>query len=325
MSRGLDLSVVIPLFNEEANVEPVVAELLAVLDLAGAAASEVLLVDDGSTDGTLARASDCAQRDPRVKVIKLRRNYGQTAALAAGITVAGGRILVTMDGDQQNDPADIPRLLVQLEGGYDVVVGWRRARKDTWLTRRLPSSAANWLIRLITGIPIHDNGCTLKAFRAHVIREIPLYAEMHRFIPAMASVAGAHVGEVEVNHRPRRRGVSKYGLARTYRVLLDLITVQLISGFVFQPLLWFAILALPIGMLGIVLLVLEGVDIALLSGSLSLPIAGAGVLFLSCSMILIMSGVLAELTRHLGDVRQEHFAAVTASTERPTQAGSRVA
>ena len=205
----------------------------------------MLLVDDGSTDGTLARASGCAQRDPRVKAIKLRRNYGQTAAMAAGIAVAGGRILVTMDGDQQNDPADIPRLLAQLDGGYDLVVGWRRARKDPGLRGVCPPSVANRLIGLITGIPIHDNGCTLKAFRAHVIREIPLYAEMHRFIPAMALSPALSIGEVEVNHRPRRRGVSKYGLARTYRVLLDLVTVQLIPGFVFQPLLWFAILAAP--------------------------------------------------------------------------------
>jgi glycosyltransferase involved in cell wall biosynthesis len=319
MNRGLDLSVVIPLFNEEANVEPVVAELLTALE--AGLACEVLLVDDGSSDGTLARASDCARRDSRIRVLKLRRNYGQTAAMAAGIAHSRGRILVTMDGDQQNDPADIPRLLAQLDRGYDVVVGWRRARRDHWLTRRVPSMAANRLIGLITGIPIHDNGCTLKAFRAAVIREIPLYAEMHRFIPAMASVTGARIGEIEVNHRPRRRGVSKYGLARTYRVLLDLVTVHLISGFAVRPLLWFALLALPMSGLGFGLLVLQAIDISLYDRSLSLPIAGSGVLFLSCALILVMSGVLAELAYRLGDARAERLARITVSADRCVAAG----
>jgi len=311
MTQPPELSVVIPLFNEEANVGPVVAELVAALD-SHRPDFEILLVDDGSKDGTLRAADSCARRDQRIKLVRLRRNYGQTAAMAAGIAISTGRVLVTMDGDQQNDPADIETLLTRLDGGCDVVVGWRRARKDPWLTRRVPSIVANGLISMITGIRIHDNGCTLKAFRGSLIRKIPLYSEMHRFIPAMASIAGARIGEVEVKHRPRRRGVSKYGLGRTYRVLLDIMSVQLISRFASRPSFWFGLLAVPFALAGLTMLSAQLLAVVLTGTSLSLPIAGSATLFVSLAIILVMSGILAELTYGLGEVRDEQFAMVTA-------------
>ncbi len=240
--ESLDLSVVVPLYNEEDNVGPLYAALAAVLrDLPLRA--ELVLVDDGSTDATFARARRLP-RDPRlpVRIVRFRRNCGQTAAMAAGIRLARGRVIVTMDGDLQNDPRDIPRLLAKLEEGYDLVVGWRRDRKDHW-SRVLPSRVANRLIGWVTGVPIRDNGCSLKAYRADLIRRIPLYAEMHRFIPAMASLAAPRIAEIEVRHHPRRFGRSKYGFSRIYKVLLDLLAIRAILDFARRPVLWLAGLA----------------------------------------------------------------------------------
>jgi glycosyltransferase involved in cell wall biosynthesis len=232
-----DLSIIVPLYNEEDNVRPLfeaIAEALAPLPLT----AELLLVDDGSQDATFARALELPRDgNPKLRLIKLRRNYGQTAAMAAGIEHARGRILVTMDGDLQNDPRDIPRFLAEIDKGYDLVVGWRKARKDHW-SRVLPSKVANRLIGWITGVPIKDNGCSLKAYRAELIKEIPLYAEMHRFIPAMASLAGARIAEIEVRHHPRRFGRSKYGFSRIYKVLVDLVVIATILDFTRRPMRW---------------------------------------------------------------------------------------
>ena len=232
-----DLSIIVPLYNEEDNVRPLfeaIAEALAPLPLT----AELLLVDDGSQDATFARALELPRDGkPKLRLIKLRRNYGQTAAMAAGIEHARGRILVTMDGDLQNDPRDIPRFLAEIDKGYDLVVGWRKARKDHW-SRVLPSKVANRLIGWITGVPIKDNGCSLKAYRAELIKEIPLYAEMHRFIPAMASLAGARIAEIEVRHHPRRFGRSKYGFSRIYKVLVDLVVIATILDFTRRPMRW---------------------------------------------------------------------------------------
>ena len=219
-----DVSVVIPLRDEELNVVPLHEELTAVLNGLGAA-YEIIMVDDGSEDGTFERLVDVQSKDPAVRVIRFRRNFGQTAAFAAGFARARGRIIVTSDGDLQNDPADIPRMLALAEA-HDVVVGWRRNRKDSFLTRHLPSMVANWLIGLVSGIRLHDNGCSLKVFRAEVVKPLKLRHGMHRYLPALASQLGPRVTEVVVNHRPRRHGASKYGLSRAFRVVGDLISLK---------------------------------------------------------------------------------------------------
>src|SRR3984957_717630 len=272
---------------------------------------EMVFVDDGSKDSTLARALELARQDPRVSVVKFRRNYGQTAAMAAGIEYATGEILVTMDGDLQNDPADIGLFLAKMAEGYDLVVGWRHKRQDKLISRKIPSMIANRLIGRVTGVRITDNGCSLKAFRASVIKKIPLYSEMHRFIPAMASIAGPRIAEIKVRHHARQFGTSKYGLSRVYKVLLDLMVIKTVSSFTSRPLLWFSLLCLPLTLLG--LAALAGGLLAALpeNGRLSLPLTGAGIVFLTGTVTLIASGTLGELIYKLGDVRPEHFARLT--------------
>ncbi len=220
---SLELSVVIPLRDEEANVAPLHAELTGVLERLGLP-YEVILVEDGSTDRTFERLREIQARDPRVRVIRFTRNFGQTAAFAAGFAAARGRLVVTADGDLQNDPADIPRLL-DLARTYDVVCGWRKNRQDALLTRHVPSVVANWLIGLVSGVRLHDNGCSLKVFRAEVVKPLKLRPGMHRYLPAIAGQLG-RVTEVVVNHRARRFGRSKYGLSRTFGVLADLLHLR---------------------------------------------------------------------------------------------------
>jgi glycosyltransferase involved in cell wall biosynthesis len=228
------LSVVIPVFEEEDSVGELHRRLSDALKDVGS--YEVIYVDDGSRDQSFARLCAVAATDPRVQVLQLRRNFGQTAALQAGIERSRGDVLVFMDADLQNDPADIPRLLAKLEEGYDVVSGWRQDRHDAWFTRRLPSRLANLLISRVTGVSLRDYGCTLKAYRREVIQGVRLYGEMHRFIPALVSWSGATVAEIPVRHEPRRFGRSKYGLSRTLRVLLDLITVKFLGSYSTKPL-----------------------------------------------------------------------------------------
>jgi hypothetical protein len=224
------VSVVIPLYDEEENVAPLVRELGGVLDGLGSAA-EIVVVDDGSTDRSFARLLALQREEPRLRVVRLARNYGQTPAMAAGIAEARGAVLVTMDADRQNDPRDIPKLLDALGDDVDVVHGWRVDRQDAWWSRRLPSMIANRLISWVTGTYLHDYGCTLRVMRASIAKELPLYGELHRFIPALAADLGAKVIELPVNHRARTAGRSKYGIGRTTRVLLDLLTVKFLSGF----------------------------------------------------------------------------------------------
>ena len=282
--RGLDLTVVIPLYNEEENIDPAVEELLAVLDTMPQSA-EVILVDDGSRDRTGDRALAWHHRDPRVRVIQFRRNFGQTAAISAGFRYARGRAVVPMDGDQQNDPRDLPRLLATMAEGYDVVSGWRRDRDDPLLTRRLPSMLANRLISQITRTPLHDHGCTLKAYHADLVRQLHLYGELHRFIPALAGLVGARVAEIPVHHRPRTRGTSKYGMARSVRVVLDLLTVRFLLRYLARPMQFF-------GLLGLVSLLVGGAALtALVAYKL---IAGAGIAdrpLLVLSVLLVILGV----------------------------------
>jgi len=228
------ISVVIPVYNERGNLSPLYERLCEALD--GLRKSwEVIFVDDGSTDGSPEVLKEIASKDRRVKLVLLRRNFGQTAAIAAGLEHASGRVIVTMDADLQNDPADIPRLLEKLEEGYDVVSGWRRHRQEPLLTRRFPSMVANRLISFLTGVRLHDYGCTLKAYRREVMENVRLYGEMHRFIPAYASWVGAKITEIEVKDHPRRYGSSKYGLSRTFSVILDLITLIFLQRYSTKP------------------------------------------------------------------------------------------
>ena len=229
----LDLSIVVPVHDEEDNVGPLYESLTTALRELGRT-YEIIVVDDGSRDDTYQRLLPFAEADESFKLIKLRRNFGQTAAMAAGFDRAVGEIVIPMDGDLQNDPTDIPRLLAKLEEGYDVVSGWRKDRQDN-AVRRLPSRAANWLIGRVTGVRLHDYGCTLKAYRADVIEETRLYGEMHRFLPALAAQTGARIAELPVQHHPRVSGRSKYGLRRTFKVLLDLLTVKFLSVWSTKP------------------------------------------------------------------------------------------
>jgi glycosyltransferase involved in cell wall biosynthesis len=323
---GPKLSVIVPLYNEQESVRPLYAAIVQALSDLGCR-YEMVFVDDGSRDQTVAIATALAREDGRLRVVKFRRNYGQTAAMAAGIEHARGEILVTMDGDLQNDPADIRLLLEQIDAGFDLVVGWRHNRQDKLVSRKIPSRIANWLIGKVTGIPIRDNGCSLKAFRAELIKRIPLYSEMHRFIPAMASIAGPRVAQIRVRHHARRYGESKYGLSRIYKVLLDLMVIKTIATFASRPLRWFALLSMPLFALAFLAFGQTAVDLVFQGYSaISLPIAGSGVIFLSSAMILLCSGALAELIYARGDVRDREFLRLTqtilAGTRNPRANGA---
>ena len=232
------ISVIIPVCNERDNLEPLLARLSHTLDSIGGN-YEIVFVDDGSTDGSGAYLQARAQENPRIKLIEFRRNFGQTAAMAAGFDFAQGQIIIALDADLQNDPADIPSILMKLDEGFDVVSCWRRDRKDPWLDRKLPSQLANLLISHISGVRLHDYGCTLKGYRREVLQHVRLYGEMHRFIPIYASWAGARVTEIPVRHHPRLRGKSKYGLSRSFKVILDLITLKLLGSYSTKPMYFF--------------------------------------------------------------------------------------
>src|SRR6266516_900475 len=230
-----EVSVFLPVFNEEPNLRPLHAKLMAALASLHRT-TEIIYVDDGSTDDSLKSLREIAQADPRVHVVALRRNYGQTAAMAAGIDAARGQVLIPMDADMQNDPADIVRLLEKIDEGYDVVSGWRKNRQDKLVTRKIPSMLANRIISWIGGVPLHDYGCSLKAYRRESLADVHLYGEMHRFIPIYASWAGARVAEIPVEHHARTMGQSKYGLSRTIKVVFDLMTIKFMASYQTKPL-----------------------------------------------------------------------------------------
>jgi glycosyltransferase involved in cell wall biosynthesis len=230
----MDLSVIIPIKDEQDNVRPLHERLRRALDPLGLA-YEILFIDDGSSDGSFAALDELARRDARVKVVRLRRNFGQTAALRAGIDWSSGNVLVTMDGDLQNDPADIPALLEQLHRGYDAALGLRANRQDNFLIRKLPSNIANWIIRKVTGVQTKDLGCTLRALRRDLAEALPLYGEMHRFVPVLAQQYGARITQIPVRHHARTAGKTKYNLTRTVRVMLDLITVKFLHSYLTRP------------------------------------------------------------------------------------------
>jgi glycosyltransferase involved in cell wall biosynthesis len=290
-----EISVVVPVYNESPNIPELCRELTTTLERWGGS-FEILIIDDGSTDHSFEDLVRCQARDPRLRVIRFRRNFGQTAAFAAGFAYARGRVIVTSDGDLQNDPADIPALVAKLAEGYDIVCGWRKERKDPWLSRRLPSMLANWLISAATGVKLHDYGCSLKAFRAEVVKPLRLYGEMHRFLPAIASEMGVSIAEVVVNHRVRRHGHSKYGIGRTVRVVLDLLTVKFLLSYSTRPSQFFGLVGIAMVLLGF------GVSAWLaylrLFGNESIanrPLLLFGILLLFTGVQLVTLGLLAEM------------------------------
>ena len=243
MPSTLQLSIVVPIFNEVQSL-PILYKQIAAAVVPLKLTWELILVDDFSTDGSLEALLELRRDDPHLRIVRFSRNYGQTAGLAAGFDVSRGEVVITMDGDLQNDPADIPAMLDKLNEGFDVVAGWRKSRQDGFVLRRLPSICANRLIAFVTGVMIHDTGCTLKAFRRDVVKRLPIYAEQHRFLPVMSAGSGARVTELVVNHRPRVYGESKYGIGRAWRVLLDLMAIKLIVQFSQRPLRYFGVLSL---------------------------------------------------------------------------------
>ena len=313
-----EISIIVPFFNEEESVEPLCHAIRVALDNSNSG-YEILLVDDGSTDGTFRVATELAEKDARIKVIKFRKNYGQTPAMSAGIDMALGSVLITMDGDLQNDPADIPLLLGKIEEGYDIVVGWRYNRQDKLITRKIPSKIANWLIGKVTGVPIKDNGCSLKAYRPEVIKKIPLYSEMHRFIPAMASISGARIAEVKVHHKARQFGVSKYGLSRTFKVLIDLLTIKTIISFASRPFYWFALLSAPFMLASFLTLGASVIEVMSYSSGFSVVIAGCGVLFGAVTIFLLGTGLLGELVYLSEGLQLEHLYKDTAIFKAPNR------
>lgn len=289
------LSVVVPVYNEVENLRGLHDEIRAALSGLDRG-FEVIYVDDGSRDGSRALLAEIQAGDPHVVVVELRRNFGQTAAMAAGFDHARGDVIATLDADRQNDPADIPAMLRVLDDGCDLVAGWRHERQDAWLTRRLPSRLANALIGWSTGVRLHDYGCTLKLLRREVVQGMRLYGEMHRFIPALAADVGAEIREVRVHHRPRVAGTSKYGLSRTFRVVLDLITVKFLSTWSTRPIQIFGGIGMLFGSAGIGIVGVMGLQKILFGVQLAnRPIVWLGILLTLMGLQFITTGLLGEL------------------------------
>jgi len=288
------VSVVAPLLDEQDNIRPLYDQITQ--SLAGKYSYEIIFVDDGSTDDSFKILAEIQKADDAVHVIRFRRNFGQTPALSAGFAHARGEIIVALDADLQNDPADIPKMIEKLNEGYDVVSGWRKKRHDKLVTRLIPSRMANWLISRITGVKLHDYGCTLKAYRKEVLDETNLYGEMHRFIPAHASWSGARIAEIVVNHRPRVAGEAKYGLARTWKVLLDLITVKFLGSYSTKPIYIFGGLGLlsTLGAIAFGLIVLYQKIVNNFSMNRNPLLTLTAVLMISTIQFILM-GLLAEL------------------------------
>jgi glycosyltransferase involved in cell wall biosynthesis len=316
--NGLDLSIVIPLFDEEATLDELYRRLSAVLRGLGLG-YEIVFVDDGSRDGTYLTASAIGATDPAIVLVKLARNYGQTAALAAGFDRARGRVIVAMDGDLQHAPEDLPRLLAKLHEGYDIVSGWRERRLDNYWTRRLPSRVANWLMAKLSGVPLHDFGTTFKAYRASVIKRVSLFGDLHRFIPALASSYGARIAEVPITNIERPQNKSHYGLSRTWHVMADLITVRFLLRYATRPLhlfgpIGFASFAIGVGCAAYVTLtkIVTGAPVFIAHG----PLLLLSVVLIQAGVLLVGLGVLAEiLTRIYFDGRKRRIYTVEHVTE----------
>ena len=290
-----DLSVIIPIFNEAPNIDPLYREITEALTAWGRP-YEVIFIDDGSRDDSFEKLRAVQAGDPRVRVIQFRRNFGQTAAFAAGFAHARGRYIATSDGDLQNDPRDLPSMVDKIDQGVDIVCGWRKHRKDPWLNRRLPSQLANRLISWATGVKLHDYGCSLKVFRAEVVKPLRLYGEMHRFLPALASEMGVTIVEQPVNHRARMHGTSKYGISRTIRVLLDLMTVKFLLSYSTKPLQIFGLVGIVLGSFGgLVLVYMTWVKYWQMEGIAERPLLLLGILLVFMGMQFLTIGLLAEM------------------------------
>ena len=290
-----EISVFLPVYNEEPNLRPLHAKMDQALEKLGRSA-EIIYVDDGSSDGSLKVLRDLAELDDRVRVVALRRNYGQTAAMSAGIDAARGNVLIPMDADLQNDPADIVRLLDKLDEGYEVVSGWRKNRQDKWITRKIPSMIANKLISWIGGVPLHDYGCSLKAYRREALKDVRLYGEMHRFIPIYASWAGARVSEIPVEHHPRTMGKSKYGLSRTLKVVFDLMTIKFMASYQTKPIYVFG----SFGMLAFLISFLAGIYAIFLklfhrADFVQTPLPILAIVMFAVGVQFLLMGLLAEM------------------------------
>ncbi len=296
-NASIDISVVVPVFNEQENLRQLYKEIIGTMNGRLASSSyEIVFVDDGSGDESFDVLKELAATDKRVRVIRFRRNFGQTAALSAGFEHSRGEIIIPMDADLQNDPADIPMLIDKLNEGYDIVSGWRKKRQDKALSRRLPSQIANYIIRRVTFVDIHDFGCTLKAYKREVLQETRLYGEMHRFIPAVAQWSGAKVTELEVNHRPRVAGVAKYGLSRTYKVVLDLITVKFLGSYSTKPLYIFGRWGFLVGLVSMLLFAVVLYQKFYHNFSMNRnPLLVIAAMMFTASIQFIMMGLLAEL------------------------------
>jgi glycosyltransferase involved in cell wall biosynthesis len=289
------MSVVVPVLNEEESL-PILHQRLTEALAANGYSYEIIIVDDGSTDRSFEIMRELQVHDPHLRVVRFRRNYGQTAAFSAGFDRAQGDVVITIDADLQNDPADIPTLMAKIDEGYDVVSGWRVDRQDRFLDRRLPSIVANNMIRWATGVDIHDNGCSLKAYRREVLQDVRLYGEMHRFLPALAYAAGARVAEIPVQHHPRRYGKAKYGLSRTLKVFLDIIAVRFLMSYSTRPIHIFGLLGLLCFAGGAaILLYLAIVRLFLLQPIANRPVMLLGILLTMLGVQLVTTGLLAEL------------------------------
>ena len=294
-TRAFDVSFVIPVFNEEENIPGLYRELTAAAEKLGRS-YEVIFIDDGSSDGSYPALRRLQASDPRIKVIRFRRNFGQTAALSAGFDRARGEIIVTLDADLQNDPADTALLLAKMDEGYDIVSGWRIKRKDKLVSKKLPSKIANWIISRVTGVKLHDYGCTLKAYRREIVKHIQLYGEMHRFIPAIASTMGVSIAEIPVNHRPRIHGKSKYNLSKSIRVFLDLLTVKFLLSYSTRPLQIFGLFGLVAGITGgIIGLALSYQRLVLKVGIGNRPLLLLAVILIVIGFQFVTMGLLGEI------------------------------
>ncbi|MGM0365720.1 MAG: glycosyltransferase family 2 protein [Actinomycetota bacterium] len=290
-----EISVIVPIYNEEKNIKALSSRLKETLEGTGLS-YEVLLIDDGSRDSSWEEMVKIHQQDNRFRAIKLRRNFGQTAAMSAGFDYCRGEIAVTLDADLQNEPEDIPKLIEEINKGYDVVSGWRKNRKENYITRRFPSRMANWLISFLTGVRLHDFGCTLKAYKKDVIKNTKLYGEMHRYIPALASWMGINVSEVIVSHNPRKHGKSKYGLNRIFKVFLDIITLKFLLSFSTKPIQIFGLFGIIVGTLGGILtliLIIQRIFFLISLGNRPLFILAIFLVFIGIQFITF--GLLAEL------------------------------
>lgn len=295
---SIALSIVIPIYNEEENIDRLYKEIISAVDPLNIM-YEIIFIDDGSTDDSfenLKRIKKAGDRETetsaRIRIIRFSQNYGQTLAMQSGFEHARGEVIVSMDGDLQNDPADIPALIEVLQKGYDVVCGWRKNRKDKTISRIIPSKVANWMIGKVTGVPIHDNGCSLKAFRSSVVKSINLYSDMHRFIPAITTMVGARITEIVVNHRHRRYGESKYGINRIWKVLFDIFAIKMLIHFYDRPMVWFSMFGMVFLLLGVCLGVVS--IILFLQGSQSIVFPASCILSLFLFVSLMFWGILSE-------------------------------